>query len=63
MNMPLDLDALAWRKSRHSNTDGDCVEGCAVDERALVRDTKDRARGYVVVTGGSWSHFVQALKS
>jgi hypothetical protein len=63
MNMPLDLGALAWRKSRYSNTDGDCVEGCALDERALVRDTKDRARGYLAVSGASWSHLVRALKS
>ncbi|WP_424642290.1 DUF397 domain-containing protein [Embleya sp. AB8] len=60
--MPLDPQARAWRKSRYSNVDGDCVEGCALDRRALVRDSKHRSRGYLTVTDASWSSLVRVLK-
>ncbi|MDX2544856.1 DUF397 domain-containing protein [Streptomyces sp. WI04-05B] len=58
------LGAAAWRKSSYSNQDGgECVE-VAPNLPAIVpvRDSKDPARGALVVEAGAWAVFVGAVR-
>ncbi|WTW99859.1 DUF397 domain-containing protein [Streptomycetaceae bacterium NBC_01309] len=54
-----------WFKSSYSNNQGgNCVEGARVGVRAMaVRDSKDAARGMLVVGAASWSSLASALKA
>lgn len=60
----IDLTAVAWRKSSHSNSDGgECVEVC--DDFAgivPVRDSKRPHGPVVVLPTDGWSAFVSALR-
>jgi hypothetical protein len=52
-----------WRKSTYSNANGgDCVE-VAASGRVLVRDTKDRDGGTLVVPAEAWRTFASAIKN
>lgn len=56
--------ASPWRKSTHSNaTGGNCIE---VAEGSLplvpVRDSKEIARGMLLVTADAWAEFTGSLK-
>ncbi|PXY16473.1 DUF397 domain-containing protein (plasmid) [Prauserella coralliicola] len=54
---------LAWRKSRRSQGDNDCVE-VAKDPRGgrWLRDTKDRSRPAHYFTESEWSAFVGGVQ-
>lgn len=53
-----------WRKSSRSVNTDKCVEvGRVLDGSAAVRDTKDRAAGYLTTSPGQWLRFITALKS
>jgi hypothetical protein len=45
-----------WRKSSYSGNQTDCVE-VALDDRAQVRDTKDRDGGTLAVNLAAWRSF------
>jgi hypothetical protein len=52
----------AWRKSTRSSGNGNCVEFCAIEDRVVVRDTKDRGGPVLHFTDAGWRAFVGALK-
>ncbi|MDT9683268.1 DUF397 domain-containing protein [Streptomyces sp. TRM76323] len=60
-----DLDAAAWRKSSHSNTQGgNCVEVADGYTGVVpVRDSKKPHHPALVVTDRAWGAFVQWRKS
>ncbi|GAB2649400.1 DUF397 domain-containing protein [Saccharopolyspora gloriosae] len=52
-----------WRKSSRSGQQTNCVEVGRLGPGAAVRDTKDRAAGYVAVDGDRWNEFLLAVKT
>ncbi|MGW3468810.1 DUF397 domain-containing protein [Saccharopolyspora sp. NPDC000995] len=52
----------SWRKSSRSQQVSACVEVAPTTYGAAVRDTKDRAAGYVTTTADQWQSFVTAVK-
>ncbi|MFC7344346.1 DUF397 domain-containing protein [Saccharopolyspora griseoalba] len=52
-----------WRKSSFSQGADNCVEVGRTAGGAAVRDSKDRAAGFVVADRAQWASFVAALKS
>ncbi|MGV9576482.1 DUF397 domain-containing protein [Streptomyces sp. NPDC003509] len=60
----LDLNAVTWRKSSYSNSDGgECVE-VSDDFTAVVpvRDSKNPHGPALVFAADGWSSFVSAVK-
>lgn len=57
-----DVSPREWRTSSYSNGGGQCVEVGYVPGIAAVRDSKDRAAGYLAVDRPQWSVFVAAIK-
>ncbi|WP_190822557.1 DUF397 domain-containing protein [Saccharopolyspora pogona] len=57
------LGPIGWRKSSYSANGGSCVEVGRLGGGAAVRDTKDRAAGYVVADRRQWQQFVSAVKA
>lgn len=53
--------AAAWRTSSHSNSQGSCTEVSPGARTVRVRDTKDRDRGQVTVSGAVWEVFLDSL--
>lgn len=52
-----------WRKSTYSNANGgDCVE-VAASGSVLVRDTKDRDGGTLIVPAEAWRMFASGIKN
>lgn len=48
-----------WRTSSYSGPNGgQCVEVAPGPVRVLVRDTKDRPRGVLAVSGVAWTDFL-----
>jgi hypothetical protein len=45
---------LAWRKSRHSDGGGTCIEVASTGAFALVRDSHNRMGGAIRVTPTQW---------
>ncbi|MFI9773169.1 DUF397 domain-containing protein [Streptomyces sp. NPDC051956] len=60
----IDLSAVSWRKSSHSNSDGgECVE--VSDDFTVivpVRDSKVSHGPVLVFPAAGWSSFVSAVK-
>jgi hypothetical protein len=58
----LSLSGSAWRKSKHSSTNG-CVEVSVVDRMVAVRDTKDDGNGPVLrFRPDEWEAFVAGVR-
>lgn len=56
-----------WRKSSYSANEPSCVETRHLADAPLrgtvgIRDTKDRARASLAVTGNAWQAFVDHVK-
>ncbi len=56
-------EASGWRKSSYSGQDTNCVEVGRTGAGAAVRDSKDRAAGYVTADRGQWQAFLAKVKS
>lgn len=55
--------AMDWRKSRHSNPSGNCVELAELEDgRVAVRNSRDPNGVMLVYTRADFAHFVAAAK-
>ncbi|WP_433873562.1 DUF397 domain-containing protein [Saccharopolyspora sp. CA-218241] len=52
-----------WRKASYSGQNAGCVEVGRVGGGAAVRDTKDRAAGYLTATRDQWARFIEAINT
>ncbi|MFC4564614.1 DUF397 domain-containing protein [Nocardiopsis mangrovi] len=43
-----------WRTSSHSGAAGECVEACAADGRALMRDSRNPDGALLDFSVGAW---------
>ncbi|MGC0331088.1 hypothetical protein RKD23_004078 [Streptomyces sp. SAI-170] len=61
----IDLSGVTWRKSSYSNPDGgECVEVSAdLPTLVPVRDSKDTTRSPLLFAAGTWSAFVDGVKT
>ncbi|TRO60305.1 DUF397 domain-containing protein [Streptomyces sp. IB201691-2A2] len=50
----------AWRKSSHSEQDA-CVE-VVIDQRSMVRDSKDPALGLLTFSDSAWIQFIESVR-
>ncbi|MGW1271138.1 DUF397 domain-containing protein [Streptomyces sp. NPDC002491] len=51
-----------WITSSYSNgAGGECVECAVMDDRVLLRDSKDAAGAEITVPGEAWSSFIRAV--
>lgn len=52
-----------WRKSRRSNSSGNCVEVATAEHQTAVRDSKRGAGGPVLeFTSTAWENFTSAVR-
>ncbi|HEV7934602.1 MAG TPA: DUF397 domain-containing protein [Actinomadura sp.] len=59
---PSDLAGLAWRTSRHSGSNANCVEVAPLPAGVAVRDSKDRNGPVLGVRDDDWTAFVGTVK-
>ena len=61
--LPVQLRAAKWRKSRHSNPSGNCVEMARLPgERVAVRDSHRPDGPALLFTRAAWEHFLCVLR-
>lgn len=59
----IDLSGAQWRKSRHSGSEGNCVEVGQTPARVVaVRDTQDRGGPVLTVSPAAWRAFMAAVR-
>jgi hypothetical protein len=54
--------SIEWRKSSLCGTDT-CVEVAISASKALVRNSKDTARGYLVFDAAEWREFLEGVRN
>jgi Domain of unknown function (DUF397) len=60
---PLRLRTAKWRKSRHSNPSGDCVEMARLPgRRVAVRDSRRPDGPVLLFTQAAWETFLRNLR-
>ena len=57
----MSLSRAAWRKSKHSNNGGDCVEVAGTGSAVAVRDSKNPDGPALAFTPGQWHTFTAKL--
>jgi hypothetical protein len=57
------LVMTGWRTSSCSSHNGQCVEVCARDGKAAVRDSKDRTGPVLVFSPPAWDRFTAGVKA
>lgn len=59
----MDEQQVTWRKSSWSGDNGgECVEVAMTEQRAYVRDSKDRDGGAVEFPTAEWQAFIESIK-
>jgi hypothetical protein len=58
-----DVPTARWRKSRHSNGQGECVEVGLAAPGVAVRDTRDRGGPALTFGPAAWQAFTRRLKN
>ena len=57
------VEVASWRKSSYSGgSGGNCVEVADTASVVMVRDTRDRDGGALVVAADAWAAFTASLK-
>jgi hypothetical protein len=57
------VEVASWRKSSYSGgSGGDCVEVADTASVVMVRDTRDRDGGALVVAADAWAAFTASLQ-
>ena len=59
-----EIPALAWHKSRYSQSGGNCVEVAVLDDgRRAVRDSKNpHGGGTLIFTSAEWAAFTAGVR-
>jgi len=52
------VNEIVWRKSSRSGGSGDCVEVAVLEDRVLVRDSKEPDGAVLTFTHSEWRAFV-----
>ncbi|WP_344953768.1 DUF397 domain-containing protein [Actinomadura miaoliensis] len=60
---PSSRSRLAWRKSGASQEGDECVEVAAHEDRVLVRDSRDRSGGMLVLEPTQWRALLHHIKN
>ncbi|MEU3167854.1 DUF397 domain-containing protein [Streptosporangium sp. NPDC006930] len=58
-----DLTNILWRKSSLSGSGNNCVEVARMDNRYLVRDSKDPDGAVLSFSSGGWTAFLSRVKT
>jgi hypothetical protein len=61
-SMDPDVRSAAWRKSRHSMANGNCVEAAPVSDGIMVRDSANRAGLMIQYSVQAWRAFLADAK-
>ncbi|ONI79491.1 hypothetical protein ALI144C_27230 [Actinosynnema sp. ALI-1.44] len=56
------LGSLRWRTSSYSPNTANCVEVATPPSEVLVRDTKARQAGHLMIPSQSWERFLTSVK-
>lgn len=59
---PYDGSVATWRKSRHSMTNGNCVEIAAGSDGLFVRDSASRNEATIRYSSRAWEAFLADAK-
>ena len=51
-----------WRKSSHSNTNGECVEVSVAKDGVAVRDSLNSKEGVLSYSAAHWIAFIESIK-
>ncbi|RCG30809.1 DUF397 domain-containing protein [Sphaerisporangium album] len=58
------MDLVTWRKSSYSSANGgECIEVAKVPNGIAVRDSKDPARGHLMVSAEAFNAFLAAVRA
>jgi len=57
------MDDTRWRTSTHSAANGCCVQAAALDDRILVRDSKNPDGPHLSLTRPAWAAFLTEVKT
>ncbi len=58
----VDWSVVAWRKSTHSNAQGECVEVATRGHVVGVRDSKDRNGPVLAFGSRAWHTFATSIR-
>jgi Domain of unknown function (DUF397) len=64
MSMDPDVHGVTWRKSRHSVSNGNCVEAATAGPNGIVvRDSANRAGDVLCYSTQAWLAFIARAKA
>lgn len=57
------ITGVRWRRSSRSGGSNNCVEVAGLAGATVVRDSKDRCGGHLVVSESCWRSFLSFVKA